>query len=151
MALLTDYVSETFGNVPSQWSNTGNHEYYGRGHGIKNQNVASVTNKTTPEAPSRSLEALRNAVSAATTSSRVELLREPLGPTEEDAVGFAPDWRESLRLSLTEDPRPSEQDKTESPLLSDPAILLASEVMPIHDSTLLALDNAIVSAQIAST
>ncbi|VEL07821.1 unnamed protein product [Protopolystoma xenopodis] len=33
MTPLTEDSGETFGNVPSQWSNAGNHKYYGRGHG----------------------------------------------------------------------------------------------------------------------
>ncbi|VEL35891.1 unnamed protein product [Protopolystoma xenopodis] len=36
IAILTDdadyHAGETFGNVPSQWSNAGNHEYYARRH-----------------------------------------------------------------------------------------------------------------------
>ncbi|VEL07098.1 unnamed protein product [Protopolystoma xenopodis] len=32
MAPLTDDAGETFGNVPSQWSNAGNHKYYGSGN-----------------------------------------------------------------------------------------------------------------------
>ncbi|VEL11501.1 unnamed protein product, partial [Protopolystoma xenopodis] len=32
MAPLTEGAGKTFGNVPSQWCNAGNHGYYGRGH-----------------------------------------------------------------------------------------------------------------------
>ncbi|VEL12198.1 unnamed protein product [Protopolystoma xenopodis] len=35
MAPLTDDAGETFANVPGRWSNAGNREYSGRGHGTR--------------------------------------------------------------------------------------------------------------------
>ncbi|VEL40175.1 unnamed protein product [Protopolystoma xenopodis] len=47
MAPLTDDAGETFRDVPSQWSNAGNHEFYGRRH--ENRYVP----QSLPDAPTK--------------------------------------------------------------------------------------------------
>ncbi|VEL42571.1 unnamed protein product [Protopolystoma xenopodis] len=47
MAPLTGDAGETFGNVPNQWSNVGNHEYHGRGRGT------SYVPQSLPGAPTK--------------------------------------------------------------------------------------------------